>query len=369
MTASLRDLIAGYNPDAPLAEAFTPPASWYTDPCIFDLEKRTVFSHSWQMAGRAAQVSRAGQYITAEMAAEPILVVTGSDGAARGFFNVCRHHGAAVMSEAEGRVQHLRCPYHGWCYDLEGTLIVTPEFGDVQDFDRSANGLIPIQTAVWKNWIFAKLDRAGSSLEEDLGSDLIEQIKELELDKLHWLERRRYKVDCNWKVFIDNYLDGGYHVAHIHAGLGSLLDYQNYTVEIGERFCLQSSPIQSGKGQAQTAVVRQGRRALYYWIYPNFMINWYEGVMDTNLVRPLGVRQTEVIFDFYFADTAEATRQRNAASIAVSERIQAEDRAICESVQHGLESRAYTAGRLSVRREAGEHLFHRLLHKDLRVLI
>ena len=369
MAASLRNLIAGYNPDAPLAEASTPPPAWYTDPRISDLEKTTVFSRSWQMVGRSAQVRLAGQYITGEIAGEPILIVRGNDGTLRGFFNVCRHHGAAVLTETAGTAQQLRCPYHGWCYDLEGTLIVTPEFGDVQDFDRSANGLIPIQTAVWKNWIFAKLDRAGSSLEEDLGSDLIEQIKELELDKLHWLERRRYKVDCNWKVFIDNYLDGGYHVPHIHAGLGSLLDYQNYTVEIGERFCLQSSPIQSGKGQAQTAVVRQGRRALYYWIYPNFMINWYEGVMDTNLVRPLGVRQTEVIFDFYFADTAEATRQRNAASIAVSERIQAEDRAICESVQHGLESRAYTAGRLSVRREAGEHLFHRLLHKDLRVLI
>jgi choline monooxygenase len=366
MTSSLRDIIAGYNPDAPLSEASTPPASWYTDPRIFDLEKSTVFSRSWQMVGRSAQVSLAGRYITAEIAGEPILIVRGNDGALRGFFNACRHHAAAVMTESEGRAQHLRCPYHGWCYDLEGTLIVTPEFGDVQNFNRSENGLIPLQTAVWKNWVFAKLDRGGSSLEEDFGSNLLKQLEKLELDKLHWLERRCYKIDCNWKVFIDNYLDGGYHVPHIHAGLGSVLDHQNYTVEVGERFCLQLSPIQSGKGQVQTAAVRQGRRAFYYWIYPNFMINWYEGVMDTHLVRPIGVRQTEVIFDFYFAGNLEATRERNAASIAVSERIQAEDRAICESVQRGLESRAYTAGRLSVRREAGEHLFHRLLHEDLK---
>jgi choline monooxygenase len=96
------------------------------------------------------------------------------------------------------------------------------------------------------------------------------------------------------------------------------------------------------------------------------MINWYDGVMDTNLVIPRGVDQTEVIFDFYFPDVvSEEARARNAASVAVGQRIQDEDVAICKSVQRGLNSRAYTAGRLSVRREAGEHLFHRLLHADL----
>ncbi|MEP6768616.1 MAG: SRPBCC family protein, partial [Acidobacteriota bacterium] len=105
---------------------------------------------------------------------------------------------------------------------------------------------------------------------------------------------------------------------------------------------------------------------LYYWIYPNFMVNWYEGLMDTNLVLPLGVNRTEVIFDFYFSDVSDEAKARNAASIAVGQRIQDEDTAICHSVQKGLTSRAYQAGRLSVRREGGEHLFHRLLAGDLR---
>ena len=96
------------------------------------------------------------------------------------------------------------------------------------------------------------------------------------------------------------------------------------------------------------------------------MINWYEGVMDTNLVLPLGVDRTEVIFDFYFADVASEARAQQPASIDVGQRIQDEDIAICESVQRGLGSRAYRAGRLSVRREAGEHLFHRLLARELK---
>jgi choline monooxygenase len=113
--------------------------------------------------------------------------------------------------------------------------------------------------------------------------------------------------------------------------------------------------------------VRKGERALYYWIYPNFMINSYQGAMDTNLVIPRGVDKTEVIFDFYFPDTSAVARDRNRPSIEVGQRIQDEDVAICKSVQRGLSSRAYTAGRLSVRREAGEHLFHRLLYNDLKL--
>jgi choline monooxygenase len=87
--------------------------------------------------------------------------------------------------------------------------------------------------------------------------------------------------------------------------------------------------------------------------------------MDTNLVIPRGPNRTEIIFDFFFTDVSEKAHDRNAASVEISEEIQTEDVSICESVQRGLASRSYTAGRLSVRREAGEHLFHRLLHEDL----
>ena len=187
----------------------------------------------------------------------------------------------------------------------------------------------------------------------------------MNLERLNWFERRSYFLNCNWKVFVDNYLDGGYHVPHIHGGLSSVLDNSKYKIETGERFCLQSSPIVAGKGEAKTSAVRKGTRANYIWIYPNFMINVYDEVMDTNLVIPRGVDKTEVIFDYYFADVSESSRGKNLASIVVSEQIQSEDVAICESVQRGLNSRAYNSGRLSVRREAGEHLFHRLLHADL----
>jgi choline monooxygenase len=368
MNLSLKQIIDSYDPNASLDRAFTIPATWYTSEELYQLELKSVFAYSWQMVARIDQVSKPGQYATADIAGEPIVVVRGNDNILRGFFNVCRHHAAAVMTEAEGTAPQLRCPYHGWTYSLSGELKGTPDFAGVCDFDRSQNGLLPVATAVWEQWVFVKTGRKGGtdeSLVDFLGADLISQIQPLNLKTLHWFERRHYHFDCNWKVFVDNYLDGGYHVPHLHKGLDSVLDYSNYKIENGARFCLQSSPIVSEGAEPETGAVRQGERALYYWLYPNFMINWYSGALDTNLVIPRGVDRTEVVFDFYFPDVSEPARERNLRSIAVGQRIQDEDTEICKSVQRGLNSRAYDAGRLSVRREAGEHLFHRLLAADL----
>jgi len=371
----LKAIIDGYNPNTPVASASTIPATWYTDERVFHLEKETVFGQSWQFAARLDQLRESGNYVTTEIAGEPIVIVRGNDGEVRGFFNVCRHHAAAVMTETAGRANQMRCPYHGWTYSLEGELKGTPDFTGVCDFDRLANGMVPVEIGTWQNWFFVKIDRgrypqlngAQSDLNDFLGNDLIAQFRELDISKLSWFEQRRYILNCNWKVFVDNYLDGGYHVPHLHKGLDSVLDYSNYTIENGEHFCLQSSPMASTRKNDEVSAVRTGKRALYYWLYPNFMINCYEGMMDTNLVRPLAIDRTEVVFDFYFADISETMRERNLASINVGEMIQQEDVDICESVQRGLQSRAYEAGRLSVRREAGEHLFHRLLYADLKL--
>lgn len=364
MRGSLEQIIAKYDRALPLDEAWTIPGEWYTDPRVEALERRTVWSKTWQLVGRTSQVAERGQYLTAEIAGEPIVVVRGADDVLRAFFNVCRHHAAAVMTAPCGRVDRLRCPYHGWTYDLAGKLRGVPELDGVKAFDKDAMGLVPVAVATWEHFVFVHLDRDPPPIEQSLG-ELVAQVAPLGLGALQFCERREYVLQCNWKVFVDNYLDGGYHVPHLHEGLGSILDYKRYTIENFATFCLQSSPIDASGGEAMTASVRKGR-ALYYWLYPNLMLNWYEGYLDTNLVIPLGIDRVKVIFDFYFADVSAERMPENRKSMDVSERIQDEDHAICESVQKGLSSRAYGAGRLSVRREAGEHLFHRLLAADLR---
>jgi len=365
MPNSVSELLGLYNAGATLDQAFTIPAPWYLDERIAALEQQQVFGCNWIAVGRADQVASPGDFFTVELAGEPLVVVRGADGKVRAFFNVCRHHAAAVVTEPSGNAQHLRCPYHGWTYGLDGALKGAPEFAGVCNFDRAQNGLVPVRTAQWEQFVFVSLCAEAQPLESFLG-DLPARVAPLGLNQLNFFERRTYTLACNWKVYVDNYLDGGYHVPHLHKGLNSVLDYKEYTIENSASYSLQSSPMVSSEEHADVSATRTGDRAYYYWIYPNFMVNIYHGVMDTNLVLPLGTGRCLVQFDFYFADVSEAARQSNTDSIAVSHRIQDEDVDICESVQRGLGSRAYTAGRLSVRREAGEHLFHRLLAADLR---
>jgi choline monooxygenase len=152
----LAHLLAAYDSDAPLDKASTIPSDWYCEPGIARLERKQVFGRGWQVVGRTDQVNGAGKFFTIEMAGEPLVVVRGADGILRGFFNVCRHHAAAVATADAGTAQLFRCPYHGWTYGLDGSLKGTPDFAGVCDFDRGANGLAPVQVATWEPFVFVR---------------------------------------------------------------------------------------------------------------------------------------------------------------------------------------------------------------------
>jgi len=365
MPTSIEQILSSYDDRAPLPQASTIPAAWYVDDRIAELERLNVFSKTWQLIARTDQIAAPGQFVSTTVAGEPVVAVRGNDGVLRAFYNVCRHHAAAVVTQPCGRASLLRCPYHGWNYGLDGSLKGMPEFEGVENFDRAQNGLVPIRVETWEGFVFINLDNDAAPLSEFLGG-LVKRIAPLGVGKLHYFDRRTYDIHCNWKVFVDNFLDGGYHVPHLHKGLNSVLDYKQYTIENEDRYCLQSSPMVSSEEDAATGAARKGDRAWYFWQYPNLMINCYEGYMDTNLVIPVDVDHCCVIFDFYFADIGEARCEYNEQSVNVGNRVQEEDLGICEDVQRGLKSRAYRAGRLSVRREAGEQLFHRLLAADLK---
>jgi choline monooxygenase len=365
MQLSIEQILSNYDDRAPLAQASTIPAAWYVDARIAGLERENVIGRTWQLVARTEQVKAPGEFVATTIADEPIVVVRGNDGLLRAFYNVCRHHAAAVVTQPCGQASLLHCPYHGWNYGLDGSLKGMPEFEGVENFDRAKNGLIPIRVETWECFVFVNLDPDAASLAEFLGG-LVKRVAPLGVSKLHYFDRRTYNINCNWKVYVDNFLDGGYHVPHLHKGLNSVLDYKQYTIENEDRYCLQSSPMVASDEDAATGAARKGDRAWYFWQYPNLMINCYDGYMDTNLVIPVDVDHCNVIFDFYFRDIGDASREYNEQSVNVGNRVQEEDLGICEDVQRGLKSRAYRAGRLSVRREAGEQLFHRLLAADLK---
>jgi choline monooxygenase len=371
MAASLTEKLDAFDPDLPLERAHTIPSSWYFDPDVYAAECRTVFGNTWLAAGRADQVAAPGSYLTAEIAGEPVLVVRDGDGVLRAFYNVCRHRAARVMNEAAGQATRLRCRYHGWTYDLAGRLRGTPEFGGVADFRAEDHGLVPMPVDTWGPLVFvypAARPCSGGQPPPlaDFLAPLPEKTAGLGLDRLHFARRREYELACNWKVFVDNYQDGGYHVNTVHPGLSGALDYAHYRTEIHGNTSVQVSPLKP-PGDATLGKVRSGAAAYYWWVFPNLMLNLYEGVMDTNVVLPLGPDRCRVVFDFYFAETAGPEAERFMAdSIAVAHQVQLEDQGVCEEVQAGLKSRSYDTGRFSVRREAGGYHFHRLLAQRLR---
>ena len=375
MSGNLQEKLRHFDPDLPLAQAQTIPSSWYFDPDIYAAECRTVFGATWQAVGRTDQVAEPGSFFTADLAGEPILVVRDEQGVLRAFSNVCRHRAARVMPQAEGRATRLRCRYHGWTYDLAGRLRGTPEFDGVADFRRDEQGLAPLAVATWGSLVWVHLgglqiDQAQlqTSLEEYL-APLSQQTTGAGLEKLRFVKRSEYRLACNWKVFVDNFLDGGYHVNTVHPGLADVLDYSQYRTEIHGNTSVQISPLRSADSQPDVGKVRTGDTAYYWWVFPNFMMNLYQDVMDTNLVLPLGPDSCRVIFDYYFAQTEGPEAERFIAdSIAVAHQVQLEDAGICEEVQHGLASRSFHTGRFSVRREAAGYHFHRLLAQRLRAV-
>jgi len=369
MRQDVRDMLLQFDPDRPLERAATIPNTWYSDLDIFELERRAVFGDTWQVVGRADQVGEPGSFFTTELSGEPILVIRDDQGMLRAFYNVCRHRAAQVINEPGGKITKLRCRYHGWTYDLSGRLRGTPEFDGVADFRREDNGLMPIAVAEWGPLVGIHLGRPSTSLEEHF-SPLPQRTTGLGLDRLRFAGRRDYRLACNWKVFVDNYLDGGYHINTVHPGLAGVIDYSQYRTEIAGQTSVQVSPLKSSPSQDTRggfAQVRMGDAAYYWWVFPNFMMNLYQGVMDTNLVLPLGTDSCRVIMDFYFDQTeGPEAKQFIEQSVEVGHQIQLEDVGICEEVQRGLGSRSFSTGRFSVKREAAGYYFHQLLARKLR---
>ena len=358
MRERLRELLGAFDPGLPLERARTIPASWYTDPELAQLERERVFRNCWLVVGRVDQVQQVGSFFTADVAGIPILAARDSDGTLRAFLNVCRHRAAPLLTEPSGHVTKFRCPYHGWTYDLTGKLRGTPEFDGVEEFRREDNGLVDVQVQIWGPLVAVHLGRPEMSF-ADFIRPLPDRI-EPGVQGLEFVERREYELECNWKVFVDNYLDGGYHVNTVHPALADMIDYSQYRTDVFASTSVQSSPLTTAAGAVRTG------RAQYWFAFPNFMLNLYDGVMDTNAVLPLGPNRCRVIFDFYFAKTGPASDAKfRAESIAVADRVQQEDAGICQEVQRGLASGAFDTGRFSVKREAAGYHFHHLLAQRL----
>lgn len=344
----------------------TLPSRYYTDPGIFSREIESFYFNSWICAGRAETIPLLGDYFLREVARESIIVVRDSGGQVRAFYNVCRHRGTRLCEVPAGRFSgRIMCPYHGWTYGFDGTLLGAPQMES--SFSKGEYPLHEVATALWDGHIFLHLGMGPEPLAGQLG-ELPRKFAPWCMQDLRLHKRIVYEVEANWKLIVLNYNEC-LHCPVLHPALNRLTDYLGSDNEV-------PSPTYIGgamgfRGGAETmsldgtrrrdylpGLSEQQRKQVYYYVlYPNLLLSLHPDYMMLHTLWPRAVGHTQIVCEWYF-HPAEMAKPDFFADDAIEfwDRTNREDWHIVELSQAGIQSRAYTPGLYS-RREELLHAF------------
>jgi Rieske 2Fe-2S family protein len=345
------------------AGASTLPAAYYVDAEFFKREMDTLFARMWICAGRSEQVERPGQFFVREVLGESVIVTRGASGAVRAFYNVCRHRGTRLCTEAAGVFAgSIQCPYHAWTYDLEGRLIGAPHMEEVPHFRKEEFALHTIHADVWDGHIFLNLAKDPRPLAMQLG-DLPQKFTPWQMQDLRLGHRIVYDVKANWKLLIQNYSEC-LHCPNLHPALNRLSHYLS-----GENEPLQASYM-GGRMDLRPGVATLSmdgtcpreflpgltredvRRVYYYAIFPNMLLSLHPDYMLVHTLWPVAPDRTINICEWHFHPKALASPEFTASdAIEFWDMTNRQDWHVCELSQAGITSRAYTPGPYSNRED------------------
>lgn len=315
--------------------------SWYTESEIHRREQERIFRRSWQYVGHLGQVEEPGARFASAAGDVPVLVVRDELGELRAFLNVCRHRGA-VLVEGEGRGATIQCSYHAWTYDLDGSLRAAPRADREAQFEARKLGLRPLQADTWGPFIFVNPDLEAASLAETLG-ELPERVAQagLDLEAVRFRERIPYRVEANWKLVTENYLEC-YHcpVAHREFSAAVETDPEAYLLEAHDGYWSQYCVAKNGDGRGQ-----------FHLLWPTFRLNVFPGPANVSAASlvPEGPERSSGFFDYFFGEDVSDGEAREL--LAFDDRVGREDRGLVESVQRGVRSGLLERGRLLPRSE------------------
>lgn len=334
-----------------LAEGYTLPASWYSDPAILARELDAIFAHSWQYAARTEQLSCPGDFVASRAAHIPVVVTRDTDGTLNAFVNVCRHRGHEVAA-GSGNRQTLQCPYHAWTYGLDGCLRSVPRLEREPDLPVDELSLVPVQVDTWGPFVFVNPDLRAGPLAEALGPvpGMVEELG-FDIASLEYEGRTEWEIEANWKVSIENYLEC-YHCPTAHPGFTELLDVHPdaYRLSAERLTASQRAPLRpevmSGERSAAYDPTGGTVEAQYHLLWPNFTINVEPGApnIGVDVWWPDGPGRTVGVSDRWFG--ADVPRETRDAMVAFGLQVAAEDTGLCESVHRGLSSGMIAHGRL-----------------------
>ena len=369
-----------YAVDADIRGAATLDAAFYRDEAAYAATRERVFARTWQWIGALGDVAASESFAPRELLPglldEPLLLARDAAGTLRCMSNVCTHRGNLVV-HAPGRGSHIRCGYHSRRFDLAGRMAFMPEFQDARNFPSLEDDLAEIPFDSWAEHGFVALDPA-APLTNFVG-DMAVQMQAMPVGEFQHdpARDRECGLDAHWALYVENYLEG-FHIPFVHATLAECVEYSSYEDRLFPLSSLQVALAKPGEvafakpGEAAFAKPVEAAfepapdsdqrvAALYWWIFPNLMLNFYPWGLSLNLVQPEGIDRTRVSFRSYVRDAALLDRGAGSGL----DRVEAEDEAIVQAVQKGVRSRFYRRGRYSPTRERCVHHFHRLLCRFL----
>ena len=343
--------------------ARTLPARYYTDRSYFDREMQQLFARMWVCAGRTEQIDAPGRFFVRELLGEPIIITATRDLRVGAYYNVCRHRGTRLCTDAEGTFGgSIQCPYHAWTYDLDGRLIGAPHMDEVPHFRKEDYPLHRVNSDVWDGHIFINLDPAAAPLATQLAT-LPDKFRPWRMQDLRLGRRIVYDVKANWKLIIQNYNEC-LHCPNLHPALNKLSHYlsgENEPLQatyMGGRMDLRPGvDTLSMDGTCPRAFLpgltpEDRRRVYYYAVFPNMLLSLHPDYMLVHTLWPLAPDRTINICEWHF-QPAELARDGFDASDCVDfwDMTNRQDWHVCELSQAGISSRAYTPGPYSNRED------------------
>jgi phenylpropionate dioxygenase-like ring-hydroxylating dioxygenase large terminal subunit len=353
LIAPVAELIG--NVSTPFAQARAMPPSVYTSPAFLERELKDVFAREWFSVGRASALAKPGDYLTVELAGQPIIVIRDSQGTLRAMSNVCLHRMSTLL-EGAGSRGSIVCPYHGWTYNLDGTLRAAPAMAGNECFRKADYRLPQVRCEEWLGWVMITLDPDAPSAAERL-AEVQGLIDDYQMENYVESFRETHVWDTNWKILAENFMES-YHLPVCHSGtIGGLSRLDEMVCPPGRpafnyHTILKDDSLKIALAHPSNTRMQGERRRTTFLlaIYPSLLITLTPGYFWYLSLHPRGVGQVAIIFgggmSQDFAHSPEA--QVHFAQLKMLlDKVNVEDRGCTERVFKGLSAAAAKAGHLS----------------------
>jgi choline monooxygenase len=370
-----------------LASTLLPDA--YTSQEFFDMEREKVFASSWIPVGCTSQVEGPGQALVTQVAGRSIIVTRDKAGELRAFHNVCRHRATKLLEEGCQVIRNnrIRCPYHSWTYDLEGTCLGTPLFegsdipedqqaifdmSDVKGFDKEDYGLLSVNVDSWGFLVFVNLDPDAAPLHEQLG-DLPERCFTYRLDEWKVMRQRDYEIGANYKLIGENFMEF-YHLPWVHPELvkvSRMEDHYRWQGP-GKYTGMCTTPISrntedggwEGLPPIDALDEDDAQSGRFIWLFPNAAVNILPNHSFVMITRPQGPDRTvESTFILSHPGSVDTPGSEEALDQLAKfwDLVNVQDIEIVELVQQGISNPAYRGGRMCYRFEEPLHRYQNMI--------